>query len=212
MTKGYDDVLTNPLIGEVRQVIAPQLRFDLAKGFPLLTTRPQDFEKLRDEALNIMHASNAQDVVRGITTTQEDRTFNVPVTDGMPVRCEIINEGHEIHCILSLDSVDVVSGLPRVIALYAIVVRLLSRESVGRYDGTLVLNIGRAFVRHKDFKLVNTQINRKPLKMCKLQFNPERSSYKDSVPDDLTIVDYIYHDEIDELTGLALNKTDGVKS
>lgn len=199
MTKGYDDVLANPNIGEVRQVISSQLRFDLAKGYPLLTTRPQDFAKLRDEGLDFMHNSNAQAVVTSLTTLAEDRLFTVRDLEnpGPPVRCQIVNEGYSIHCILTCDTVDVVSELPRIIALYALFVRLLAREAVGRHDGLLVVNIGRAIVKHSDFKLVNTQINRHPLKLCKLQYNPERASFKDSVPDDLSIADYIYHDEIE---------------
>lgn len=206
MTKGSDDVLETPPFGEVRQLIGSQLRFDLTKGYPLLTTRPQDFVQIRDEVLDIAHRSNISLVAQTVQSSKQDHLigFNDISIPGLPVRCQIATDHNDLHCILTLDTVDVVNELPRILAVYGLVMRLVSREAVGRHEALLVVNIGRAIVQHKDFKLVNAWVNRKPLKPCKLQFNPERSSFKDAVPDDLTIVDYIYHDEIeDEVEGVA---------
>lgn len=197
MTKGSDDQLQNPDLGDVRQLIGSQLRFDLTKGYPLLTTRPQDFEEIRDEVLDIAHKSNISQVAKTIEITKQDHLVEFSgLSVTMPDRCQIVTDGNDLHCVIYLDTVDVVNELPRVLAVYGLIMRLLSRESVGRHEASLVVNIGRAIVMHTDFKLANAWMNRKPLKPCQLKFNPERSSFKDSVPDDLTVEDYIYHDEI----------------
>jgi len=206
MSEGWDE--TEPVVtidGQtaepIRLLHAPQLRFVLGKGFPLMTTRPVDFDTVRDRAFGLLFKSNAETVVKKIqdntascnTLTHES---GGPLGAGEPERCQFTTEQNVIHCALTLDTINIVSDLPELIATYAIIVRLLARESIGKYDGELVVNIGRAVICHRHFDAVNCQINRRPMKLCELAFNPDRSSFKDSTSEDLTIEDYLHWDSI----------------
>ncbi len=185
---------------DVRVLHGAQLRFVLGKGFPLLTVRPVEFDAVRERAIKVLFGSNSDVVVKKIQEIAWQS--NVLTDDGEghclelngPTRVQFTTELNFVHCQVTLDSINVVSELPELIATYAIIVTLLSRESIGKYDGELVINIGRAEVLHKQFPALNELVNRKPLKLPSLTFNPDRSSFKDCGPDDLVLEDYLHND------------------
>lgn len=185
----------------IRLIHAPQLRFVLGKGFPILTTRELNFDQIKERAFNLLFKTNSDEVTKRI---QNDAASNnvltreggLPLGPGEPERCQFTTEQSYVHCALTIDSVNVVTDLPNTIAAYAVITHLLCRESIGKYEGELVINIGRAFVRHRHFDVVTEQINKRPQKLCKFKFNPDRSSFKDSCLEDITLEGYRHWDAI----------------
>lgn len=190
MGAGWDERTKDQ--GAVRLLLGQQLRFVLAKGFPLLTTRELDFDDIRTEAFRVLLASNADALVKKIKESPTGclaLEFTgakgvAPYGDLFPGTLQVVTEGNYVHFVLNYDSIDFVVDLPQVIAVYALVAKLITREIGGHYPGELVVNFGRGFIRHEHFAAVNEQINRRPHKLGAIVLNEERATFRDMLGDD----------------------------
>lgn len=203
MSAGWDEVTKDQ--GGVRLLLGQQLRFVLAKGFPLLTTREMDFDKVLVAAFDVLKSTNVDVLVKRIRECPTDRLklqLNHPESLSVET-VQVVTEGNFVHFILNYESIDYVVDLPFAIAVYALVAKLIIREIGGHYPGELVVNFGRGFIKHEHFAAVNEQINRRCHKLSGIVLNEERATFRDMLgedgqpnPEDVRIEGYTHWEPI----------------
>ncbi|MDF9823892.1 thymidylate synthase [Breznakia sp. PF5-3] len=102
-----------------------------------------------------------------------------------------------LSCQLYQRSADVFLGVPFNIASYALMTAMLA-QVCGYEAKEFVHTIGDAHIYKDHFEVVKTQLERKPLKKCKLALNKDVTSIFDFTIDDIKIEDY---ESYEKLTG-----------
>ena len=100
-----------------------------------------------------------------------------------------------LSCQLYQRSADTFLGVPFNIASYALMTHMLA-QVCGYEAKEFVHTFGDAHIYKDHFDVIQTQIQREPLKLCKLVLNPEIKSIFDFTIDDIKIVDYQSHGKL----------------
>ena len=100
-----------------------------------------------------------------------------------------------LSCQLYQTSADTFLGVPFNIASYALMTHMLA-QVCGYEAKEFVHTFGDAHIYKDHFDVIQTQLQREPLKLCKLVLNPEIKSIFDFTIDDIKIVDYQSHGKL----------------
>lgn len=100
-----------------------------------------------------------------------------------------------LSCQLYQRSADTFLGVPFNIASYALMTHMLA-QVCGYEAKEFVHTFGDAHIYKDHFDVIQTQLQREPLKPCKLVLNPEIKSIFDFTIDDIKIVDYQSHGKL----------------
>lgn len=100
-----------------------------------------------------------------------------------------------LSCQLYQRSADVFLGVPFNIASYALMTAMLA-QVCGYEAKEFVHTMGDAHIYKDHFNVVKTQMEREPLKKCKLVLNKEITSIFDFTMDDIKIEDYESHGKL----------------
>ena len=100
-----------------------------------------------------------------------------------------------LSCQLYQRSADTFLGVPFNIASYALMTHMLA-QVCGYEAKEFVHTFGDAHIYKDHFDVIQTQLQREPLKLCKLVLNPEIKSIFDFTIDDIKIVDYQSHGKL----------------
>ncbi|WP_138417067.1 thymidylate synthase [Aquibacillus sediminis] len=136
-----------------------------------------------DSRRHIVTAWNPEDVPGNMALPPCHTMFQFYVADG------------KLSCQLYQRSGDIFLGVPFNIASYALLTHLIANEcnlEVGEFIHTL----GDAHIYSNHFDQVQTQLNREPRALPKLELNKDVSSVFDFEMEDMTIVDYNPHPSI----------------
>lgn len=100
-----------------------------------------------------------------------------------------------LSCQLYQRSADIFLGVPFNIASYALFTAMLA-QVCGYKAGEFIHTIGDAHIYNDHFDVVNEQLSREPLELCKLKLNPSVKSIFDFKIEDITIEDYNSHERL----------------
>lgn len=100
-----------------------------------------------------------------------------------------------LSCQLYQRSADTFLGVPFNIASYALMTAMLA-QVCGYEAKEFIHTIGDAHIYKDHFDVVKTQLQREPLKKCKLVLNKDVKSIFDFTIDDIKIEDYVCHDKL----------------
>ena len=200
-----------------KSIFGHQLRFDLSKGFPMVTTKKLHLKSIIYELLWFINEQ-----IKELSTTLKDnpnsrrmlvsawnpsvlpdttKSFEENVANGKAALppCHAffqfyVNNG-KLSCQLYQRSADVFLGVPFNIASYALFTMMIA-QVCGYEAGDFVHTFGDAHIYNNHIEQVNLQLSRDTKSLPKMEINPDVKSIFDFKFEDFKLVDYNPHPHI----------------
>jgi thymidylate synthase len=191
-------------------VFGYQMRFDLSRGFPLVTTKKlhirsivyellwflsgdTNIRYLNDNGVSIWNewADNNGDL--GPVYGKQWRSWSAPP----PCHClfQFYVSNNKLSCHLYQRSADVFLGVPFNIASYALLTHMIAHVS-NLNVGDFVHTFGDAHIYTNHVEQVKLQLQRKPMNLPKIELNSSVNNLFDFQYEDIKIIDYQSHPHI----------------
>ena len=193
-----------------KSVFGYQMRFDLAEGFPLLTTKKLHLKSIIHELLWFLRGeSNIASLQRAGVSIWDDwadadgelgPVYGVqwrswPTADGRAID-QISQLVEQIKsCQLYQRSADIFLGVPFNIASYALLTMMVAQVT-GLRPGAFIHSFGDAHLYLNHLEQVETQLARRPLPLPRMRLNPEVEDIFAFRFEDFTLQDYEAHPHI----------------
>jgi thymidylate synthase len=163
-------------------IFGHQLRFDLAEGFPLVTTKKVHLKSIIHELLWFLRGDT--NVANGRMALAACHTFfQFYVADG------------RLSCQLYQRSADIFLGVPFNIASYALLT-LMVAQVTGLRPGDFVHTFGDAHLYSNHMQQAQTQLAREPYPLPTMRLNPDVKDLFAFTYDDFTLENYQCHPPI----------------
>jgi len=186
-----------------RGVFGYQMRFDLADGFPMVTTKSWEGPLNEDGSVAVI--DQVDKVIEAIKTNPYSRrhivsAWNPADVDDMALPpCHCLFQFHvadgKLSCQLYQRSADIFLGVPFNIASYALLTHMMA-QVCGLEVGSFVHTFGDAHIYSNHFEQVKEQLRRDPMPLPKLKLNPNVKSVYDFKYADVKILRYEAHPHI----------------
>jgi len=184
-----EDVLENGALKEdrtgtgTRSVFGRQYRVDLAKGFPLLTTKKVFFKAVVNELLWFLSGStNINDLHENV---RQGKMALPPCH--LLYQFQVINNKLNLMC--TIRSNDLFLGHPFNTAQAALWVYMLAQQC-DLEVGELIMSIGDAHIYSNHMEQVKTQLTRKPTELPQLKLKRKPASIYDYKLEDFELIGY----------------------
>ena len=199
-----------------RSVFGQQMRFDLSKGFPLMTTKKMHLVRIWNEwadengDLGPIYGSQWRNwngegidqlaqVIETLKHNPNDRrmivsAWNVGKISEMHLPpCHMMFQfyvaNNKLSCMLYQRSCDMFLGVPFNIASYALLTMMIA-QVCGLEVGEFVHTLGDTHIYHNHFEQVKEQLSREPLHLPTMKLNPAIKDINDFKYEDFTLENY----------------------
>ena len=189
-------------------VFGYQMRFDLAQGFPALTTKKLHLRSIIHELLWFLSGQSIDQVkavLESLKNNPDSRrhiinAWNVACIDQMALPpCHMlfqfyVSEGR-LSCQLYQRSADIFLGVPFNIGSYALLTMMVA-QVLDLEVGDFVHTLGDAHLYKNHLEQVDLQLQRTPLHLPKMTINPDIKDLFAFTYDDFELSDYEHHPHI----------------
>ena len=200
-----------------RSVFGQQMRFDLSKGFPLMTTKKMHLKSIIHELLWFIKGDTnvkyLQDNGVRIWNEWADENGDLGPIYGSQWRnwkivsawnvskipemhlppCHMMFQFYvangKLSCMLYQRSCDMFLGVPFNIASYALLTMMLA-QVCDFEPGEFVHTLGDTHIYHNHFEQVKEQLRREPLPLPTMKLNPQVKDINDFKYEDFTLENY----------------------
>src|SRR3989339_704881 len=187
-----------------RSLFGYQMRFDLSRGFPLLTTKKVHLKSIIHELLwflsgdtNIKYLND-----NGVTIWDEwadengDLQSLISGKKTAPQPCHTLFQFYvadgKLSCQLYQRSADVFLGVPFNIASYALLTMMVAQVT-GLEPGDFVHTFGDVHIYNNHVDQVETQLARAPRQLPTIKINPNIKNINDFKYEDFELIGYDPH-------------------
>ena len=194
-----------------RSVFGYQLRYDLSKGFPLMTTKKVHLKSIIYELLwflkgdtNIKYrvVDQIAEVIQQIKTNPDSRRLIVSAWNPAEIPAMALAPCHALFQFYVADgklslqlyqrSADVFLGVPFNIASYALLTMMVA-QVCGLEVGEYIHSFGDVHIYNNHFEQVNKQLLREPKSLPTMKINPEVKDIFNFTYEDFTLENYDPH-------------------
>jgi len=182
-----------------KSMFGQQMEFDLRDGFPLITTREMNFEKIKQEMTSII-PHHLNDIISSLQTNMINKThFMISYAHHCCMQFYIGSEREKsmyLDCCIYQLMEDVFSDVPQNIALYALILHAIA-NIVKLIPRKLIYNIGHGYISLNHIGRIDKQIERQPYPFPTV--NVLHESDDDSGFGEIMLENYRFHSEIDDV-------------
>lgn len=201
--------------GMAQKLFGLQLRAELSKGFPILTTREIDFGKVKREVLGCIKRSDnnrkLKRVIDQIRRNPHDRqlvvtTWNFVQINQIPLppchpSFQFFVFGDELSVHVNQQSCEMFWGVPIDLASYALLLSMMA-EACGLRRGECVITFNDTHIYHAHMEEVKEQLSREPYATPKLRLSSV-DDIDSFTEDDIELIDYYPRPRIEVLPQVA---------